>query len=308
MAFEPKPHAGSLHHYAKKLVAFERRTESTVSQPNVLVWIGGLGDGLLSVKYANTLADSLTPSWSLTQILLSSSYGGWGTSSLRKDVEEIAEFVAYIQKLRPGIKVVLMGHSTGSQDTLEYLTGASNEKRPKVHGAILQGGISDREGLVAFLPDGIYENSVKLSKEWMAQGRGEEILPTDATADFFGSPVSARRWLSLLSPDKDSEEDLFSSDLPISKFQSTFGKLKKETPLLILFGEEDEYVPFDVDKQKLVSTWTNIVKESGGIVDEEFGGIIPGATHNLGGSDDGVVKDLIRRVNGFLGKVESGQF
>lgn len=74
-------------------------------------------------SYPTTIASSLPPHWSIAEVLLSSSYRGWGTSSLAKDAKEIAECVEYFSKLRPGKKVVLMGHSTGCQDCLEYLVG-----------------------------------------------------------------------------------------------------------------------------------------------------------------------------------------
>lgn len=48
-------HAGAAHKYSEKLIAFEHagahsRTTGD-EQPNTLLWIGGLGDGLLTVGY-----------------------------------------------------------------------------------------------------------------------------------------------------------------------------------------------------------------------------------------------------------------
>lgn len=78
---------------------------------------------LITPSYPAQIAHSLPPHWRIAEVLLSSSYRGWGTSSLQKDAHEIARCVAYFSKLRPGRKIVLMGHSTGCQDIMEYVVG-----------------------------------------------------------------------------------------------------------------------------------------------------------------------------------------
>lgn len=101
------------------LTAFEHTPPGTNdSSPNLLIWIGGLYDGFLTVKYPTTIAATLVtkaPTWTLAQALLSSSYTGWGTSSLVKDAQELAECVSYFRGIKTG-KIVLMGHSTGCQE------------------------------------------------------------------------------------------------------------------------------------------------------------------------------------------------
>ena len=74
-------------------------------------------------RYPSTIAKSLPADWAIAEVLLSSSYRGWGTSSLTKDAKELAECVGYFRGLRPGREVVLMGHSTGCQDVMEYVVG-----------------------------------------------------------------------------------------------------------------------------------------------------------------------------------------
>ena len=82
---------GVLHQYTSKLVAFEHTsvTHNTNVYPNTLIWIGGLGDGLLTVKYPKAIAQSLSPEWSIVEVLLSSSYRGFGYTSLAKDAKEL---------------------------------------------------------------------------------------------------------------------------------------------------------------------------------------------------------------------------
>ncbi|KAI5298624.1 hypothetical protein KEM56_003902 [Ascosphaera pollenicola] len=127
------------------------------------------------------------------------------------------------------------------------------------------------------------------------------------------TPLTARRFLSLASPDsplKPEADDLFSSDLTEERLQETFGVVAKRGTLrasmLILFGGNDEYVPPTVDKEKLVSRWEAVVKKSSpekNIWASESG-IVPGATHAL--DDESLVgprRDIAERVRSFLSKL-----
>ncbi|KAL3428077.1 esterase lipase [Phlyctema vagabunda] len=301
MSFLPNPAArkGITHLFTKSLVAFEHFPNSVDSHSNnVIIFVGGLSDGLLTVPYASTIADHLPPSWSLAQVLLSSSYSGWGTSSLEKDVAEISAAVSYFRKIKDG-KIVLLGHSTGCQDALRYLTGPGHETRAPIDAAIIQAPVSDREALVSILDPSVYRESCVVAEAMVASGNGEEILPSRETQGFFPAPVSARRWLSLASPHHDGDDDYFSTDLTDEQLKKTFGSLPSTVPFLILFSGSDEYVGPEVDKAALVKRWIGVVKESGGNVDEEYSGVVEGASHNLAGNPEDVVLQLVRRVLGF---------
>jgi pimeloyl-ACP methyl ester carboxylesterase len=305
---------GTLHRYTKRLSAFEHSSSDPSTVPNnIILWIGGLGDGLLTVSYPRKLAAKLPPSWSIAEVLLASSYNGFGTSSLARDAKEIGQCVAYFRNLRGDGdgKIVLMGHSTGSQDCMEYVVGKGHEGRPKVDGIVLQGSVSDREALVDTMPKEKYESIVKVAKEYIKDGRGEDVVPASAGGNLYGRvALTAYRLDSFLSPDGPGvgDDDYFSSDLPDERLRETFGAIGKDTPLLILFSGDDESVPKHVDKQALVEKWAKIVKENGGNVDEEHGGIVPMAHHNYENDTDDVVDDLCRRVCGFVNKVEKGAF
>ena len=301
-----------------RLVAYEYPHLGLASSPpeNTLLFISGLGDGLLTVPYTIPLAASLPPTWSLIQPLLTSSYSGWGTSSLSLDVAEIAKCITYIRTTRPSGKIVLMGHSTGSQDVMHYFisphhASEAGNPQPKIDGGILQASVSDREALVETLPPGVYDASVALAREYVATGRAEDVLPSASTSECFSAPICARRWLSLTSPgpEHDGEEDYFSSDLSYERLKSTFGKMGANKasgggPVRIsfLYGGADQFVPAWVDKAGLVRKWEGFVKEGGGIVDEGSG-IVEGASHNLDGVPEAVLKDLVARVVGFLERV-----
>lgn len=250
-----------------------------------------------------SLKDALPASYSPVEILLSSSYAGWGTSSLDEDVLEIATCVQYFRDLRPDGKIVLMGHSTGSQDVIHYLV--SGAQTPKIDGGILLSGISDREAFAVNLPRSTYDHSVKVAQEYVDDGRGRDCLPSSITGSIFPGPVSAKRWISLMSPGPDhaGEDDYFSSDFDDERLRGTFGKIGgTETPISILFGGSDEHVPESVDKDKLVSRWIKIIADGGGVVDEDSG-VIPDATHTLNAVGK-PLEERLRRITGFLTRID----
>ncbi|KAI9836339.1 MAG: hypothetical protein M1837_003407 [Sclerophora amabilis] len=308
---QPSPQQGTLHKFSSRLVAFEHAPPSASSSDpsqNILIFIGGLSDGLLTVPYTPSLASHLPPGWSLAQVLLSSSYTGWGSSSVSLDAREISECVAYFRQSRgPKGKIVLLGHSTGCQDVMEYLTGKEAGERPKVDGGILQAPVSDREAMSYMLRRDIFSRSIQVAQEYVAAGNGEDILPAEVTANFFGSPCSARRWLSLASPDHNGEDDYFSSDLSDDQLKGTFGKLGEiGTPLCILYSEKDQFVSPDLDKHGLVKKWISIAQATGGSIDEKHSGVIREGNHTFEDKPREVVEDLERRITGFIDLVQSG--
>jgi triacylglycerol esterase/lipase EstA (alpha/beta hydrolase family) len=147
----PSSTPGVLHHVAP-VSAFEITSTTSVSTPNLLLWIGGLTDTYHSVSYVYTLASALPSSWSLAQVNLSSAGSGWGIASLDQDVNELSSLIAHF-RTQGKQKVVIMGHSTGCQDCLHY--SASPDKRgdrANVDGTILQASVSDREAIAMDMP------------------------------------------------------------------------------------------------------------------------------------------------------------
>jgi pimeloyl-ACP methyl ester carboxylesterase len=301
--------------YTPRLFAFEH-THPTASQaptpnPNIFLWIGGLGDGILTVKYPQAIAASLPPNWALAEVLLSSSYKGWGTGSLVRDAKELGDCVRYFKQLRPGAKIVLMGHSTGCQDIMEYLVGEGKESRDSIDGAILQAGVSDREAWQDMVKaDEVMKKQLEelKTKAYMLlqEGKGEEIMPLEGNpvAKEFGAPITAYRLDSLLRLRGD--DDYFSSDLDDADLARTFGKIPKESPMMFLWGSEDPYVPAHVDREGILKRWTDVVRQGNGVVDDAHGGVIKGAHHNLNDDPKEVVQDLVERVLGFLKGIEKG--
>ncbi|KAI9039963.1 non-cytosolic esterase/lipase [Aspergillus affinis] len=183
-----KAHPGILHQYTSNLVAFEY-THVDAPKPHTLIFIGGLSDGLHTVDYLSDIVTALHhTSWSVFNVVLSSSYTGWGMGRVGKDIDEIAKCVAYVRQYKrevygsslggtggpEGEKVVIMGHSTGSQDVMSYL--CETNPRPRhavldrdaeyevvtrgtVDGAIMQAPVSDREAILSVVESGTERES-----------------------------------------------------------------------------------------------------------------------------------------------------
>ncbi|KAF1927724.1 DUF1749-domain-containing protein [Didymella exigua CBS 183.55] len=311
------PHSGTAHKYTAKLIAFEHvglHSATNDAETNTLLWIGGLGDGLLTVQYPSTIAAALGRTWCIAEVLLSSSYRGWGTSSLQRDAREIALCVGYFQNLRPQGKVVLMGHSTGCQDIMEYLVGGGHAEHPPIAGAILQGSVSDREAW-AFLLSSEEEkescaNVLAEAQRLIAAGKERELVPREnnIVQKELGAAISAYRTNSLLA--KGGDDDYFSTDLDDQTLKESFGRIPKDVSIMFLLGSEDPFVHTSTDKQALLDRWAGFVKEGGGSVDEVHGGVIEGGHHNLDGDPEEVVGDLVKRVVKFaegLGKSKEGE-
>ncbi|KAK7202788.1 hypothetical protein BZA70DRAFT_285028 [Myxozyma melibiosi] len=286
---------GVLHQYTPRLVAFEY---GTATHDNVLLFVGGLGDGLETVPYVPLLADKLAPmGWSVAQVLISSSYRGWGTGTLARDADEIAQAVDYFRRRKPaGSKIALMGHSTGCQDTMQLLvrrSSSSDSTSPLLSGAILQAPVSDREAMHLLFPD----QAAPLLTYALAQqaaGNGAEILPKRYSDLFFDTPITADRWISLAK--KEGDDDFFSSDLDDTVLSSTFGAVS--CPLLVLVSGADEFMPAEVSKPDLVGRWKRFVKPE---YWAEKSGVVAGGRHNLGpGSASDAAEDAIARVAAFL--------
>jgi len=171
--------------FPHRLIAFEHTPNESKEPPqNIIIFIGGLFDGLLTVPYPSNISDALPPGWTLAQVILSSSYSGWGTASLVQDAQQLSRCVEYFRSIKSG-KIVLMGHSTGCQDVMEYLTGPGHELRAPIDGGIIQAPASDREAMEMLIDPKILKESCLVAQAMVASGNGEEILPSRETAGFF---------------------------------------------------------------------------------------------------------------------------
>lgn len=292
------------------------------------------------------LVRALQPTeWSLFTLNLTSSYQSWGLGHLDRDTDEIAQCLNYIKDYKTSKfgngKIVLMGHSTGSQCVVHYLSRPNPHTstpsfdpdlehilRMPLDGAIMQAPVSDREAVQWVLSEGIggktgdeirpiYEKMVAMAKESVAKGEPHDtMLPLWMTSHIYPSntAISCRRLLSLISPDSPQspgEDDLFSSDLSDEQLKTTFGMINErgllKHKLMVLFSGADQAVPEWIDKEKLLARWRGITDHNGKyqIWDQEHSGIIPGASHALSNDDQAKPREfLVEKVLGYLKTAE----
>ncbi|KAI9721137.1 MAG: hypothetical protein M1828_005243 [Chrysothrix sp. TS-e1954] len=341
-------HTGILHRYTSRLVAFEHQTPRPDAKPqpystyaaaaaavsqkkdpvpqatNFILFIAGLGDSLLTVTYPALLASLLPRGWAIIEVSQSSAGTGWTLSSLQQDADELARAVAYFRELghsRLGddkaaqrqTKLILMGHSTGCQVSMEYLVGPykhheipeSTLARPKVDGVILQAAVSDREGASKELSSEVLENSLRIAKDMIADGRGEDILPLSATGGeaIFGAQPCARRWVSLIDPDGD--DDYFSNPEETgyeraARIWGEAGLASRDIPVMVLWSRNDQFVPEDVNKEERLERFRICAASAPW---DQRSGVVEGAGHSLNGSAQGPRHDLCQRVTGFVERI-----
>eukprot|EP00299_Pterocystis_sp_00344_P007893 c2767_g1_i1.p1 GENE.c2767_g1_i1~~c2767_g1_i1.p1 ORF type:complete len:298 (-),score=73.89 c2767_g1_i1:28-921(-) len=231
--------------------ASQQSNGNIIWSQKALIMIGGLTDGLLATQYASTITTKANAQgWDAFQILIRSSYTGYGISSLARDSQDIDLLIAALKKQTPSIRVVVIGHSTGCQDAVWH--SLKGEERDTVVGVVLQAPVSDREYLES---TGDITELKALSKELVESGRGDHIMPRNA---MFNIPLTAYRYHSFSS--RLGDDDMFSSDLTDEEMKSRLGGLTK--PCLIAFSMADEYVPKHVDKQKLCQRLKSMLSNS----------------------------------------------
>ena len=95
-----------------------------------------------------------------------------------------------------------MGHSTGSQDVIHYLTSpsSSSSPRPKVDGGIMQAPASDREYFSGGDDTGInaWLSNLPIAEGMMKDGKGDQVMD-DKACEAMGIRITAYRLWSLLS-------------------------------------------------------------------------------------------------------------
>ncbi|XP_010278432.1 PREDICTED: UPF0613 protein PB24D3.06c [Nelumbo nucifera] len=231
---------GVLFKYGPKPVQVAFKTGDFKQQ---VIFIGGLTDGFLATEYLEPLSIALEKEkWSLVQLLLSSSYIGYGTSSLQQDAQELDQLIGYFINKEDSEGVVLLGHSTGCQDIVHYMrTNAACSRA--VRAAILQAPVSDRE-YRATLPE--TAAMIDLASSMIKEGRGMDLMPSEANPE---APITAYRYHSLCAYMGD--DDMFSSDLSDDQLRMRLGHMSN-TPCQVIFSMADEYVPEYVDKKALM--------------------------------------------------------
>ena len=95
------------------------------------------------------------------------------------------------------------------------------------------------------------------------------------------------------------DDDFFSSDLPASILESTFGKLNK--PTLIVMSEKDQMVPPTVEKEALLKRWVDAIPAG---VMSKHSCVLPQADHEI--TTDPGYQTFMEKVYKFLKELNDG--
>lgn len=215
---------------------------SRVQKGHFFVAVGGLSCGFMFADYLQPLCSKLDSiGWTLVQPLLTSSHDGWGVSSVSKDSEELHSLLVMLRDTYGMEKVVLLGHSTGCQDAVMYARRFG--KGLPVDGIILQGPVSDREYLMGVFPN--TPERIALCRNMVDDGKGDEIA--FRFTEFGGTPITAKRWLSLADRAAQGEDDMFSSDFTDEELRDQLKCLENISTLVLMSGADECQVPVGVD-------------------------------------------------------------
>ncbi|KAK8844822.1 hypothetical protein IAR55_006672 [Kwoniella newhampshirensis] len=297
------PLSGVLTTFACGQYTYPIFTSGDLTATRAVVFVGGLTNGMGGVPYSYPLSDALGKAgWKLVQFHWSSAYGGYGTGSLDRDRDEMAQLVKHLRS--NDLKtIVIMGHSTGSQNVIHYLSSSvlSSDPETRVEGGIMQAPVSDRE----FMPlVGMKDHiaAVPLAEKMIAEGNGEELMPKDFRKKAgFGQgelAINAYRLWSLVGVGGD--DDYFSSDIPLDptppfrhSLSDSFGVLS--APALALYSEKD--AEYQVAKpEDLLPRWADAAK---GKLEWR---ILKGASHDVSEPEAQVV--VCDEVLGWLRRFE----
>lgn len=261
---------GTLVRYGPKAanVAFISQVEK--KNRNFFVAVGGLSCGFMFADYLKPLCSKLDViGWTLVQPLLTSSHDGWGTGSVGEDSEEIHSLLVMLRDAYGMEEAVILGHSTGCQDAVMYARRFG--KTLQVSGIVLQGPVSDREFLV-----GTFSNTaerISLCRKMVEDGKGDEIA--FRFIEFGGTPITAKRWLSLADSCSEGEDDMFSSDFPDERLRCELEALRDVPTLVLMSGADECQVPCGVDPEAIGRRLVEAIGQSATLA------VIQGGVHDL---------------------------
>jgi pimeloyl-ACP methyl ester carboxylesterase len=255
---------------------------SATKPKRTLIYLHGLGSSAFShEKLFSLLADSSTSILKLqnrghdivsklnkidkrkSKGYATSKIAGSAHEVFSECVDDIQGAVNFLNEHR--IKnIFLLGHSTGCQKSIYYLSKRGKQKQVK--GVILLCPVSDHASAVLLDENGKLGKAQKSAAELVSQNKSDILMPQDVWEE----EVDAQRFLSLYTPD--SEEEIFSYINPDKK-PTTLQKVK--IPMLTVYAQKDEYL-WGTSAKKVVTWFSKYSKSS--ILTVE---IIKGAPHGL---------------------------
>ncbi|KAK4523696.1 hypothetical protein GAYE_PCTG75G1592 [Galdieria yellowstonensis] len=254
----------------------------------MVIFITGLTEGLFAPSYFGPLAKALyTRGFTTVQPILSSSYHGFGRSSLDQDVAELDTLIDFLSLQYEPDSFFLIGHSTGCQDAVTFFRKGRNAHR--IRGIVLQAPVSDRDFLHS-LPHA--EERLKKAEEIYAT-QGPETLLNDPLFTSVFPVLTARRFLSLAQ--RLGDDDMFSYDLTDEELDARLRHMRN-VPTYAIFSEKDEAVPDSIPYLDLAKRLCAVMGATCYMLSN--------ANHAISNSED-CTREFIEQVVNFIEKVYS---
>lgn len=160
----------------------------------------------------------------------------FGIGSIDEDADDLLQLLTVLRERYGSQGVVLLGHSTGCQDSVRYAQLYRNSSEAaELLGLVLQAPVSDPDYL-ATQPE--TNGRLAAAEALAAAGRADQTAFRATEMD--GAAVTAERWLSLA--EHGGDEDMFSANLTAGQRAAIFAQLVG-LPTLVLQGGADEYIP-----------------------------------------------------------------
>ncbi len=173
-------------------------------------------------------------------------------------------------------EVYLVGHSTGCQKSVYYLSRRGKQKQ--IAGLVLLCPVSDYAAIRKFESPSTLNKVEKKARELVKVGRPHEFLPLELWPHLH----DAQRYLSLYTPE--SEEEIFSYAVP-EKEPQTLQKIR--TPTLVVYAGGEEYRDRPIQK---IAGW---FKQNAKMRDLTIS-VIDRAPHSFNKYEDRVVEQIRR--------------
>lgn len=171
-------------------------------------------------------------------------------------------------------KMFLIGHSTGCQKSIYYLSRQGKQKQ--VNGVVLLCPVSDYAASSLFTKKQDLNKILSCAKKMKYQGKENDLLPGNIWPDYH----SAQRFLSLYTPDSDEEIFTYAQS---NKIPNTLQRVK--LPTLAVFAGNDKY--HDRPTKRIVDWFKENSRSSDLSTD-----VVNNAPHNFNGYEDELLEKL----------------
>ncbi|MBI2405503.1 alpha/beta fold hydrolase [Candidatus Microgenomates bacterium] len=202
-------------------------------------------------------------------------------AAFEKFTDSVLDLEAIVEVLgKRYSNVVLIGHSTGANKVVYYLSRRNVQK--KIAGAILISPVSDVP-MVQERLGGDLEEALNVARKMVKSGKSSELVKQILPQSIY----SAQRLVSL--GDQRSIEQMF----PTKEFQGPLRLVKKiKIPILVLFGDKDDYLRVDGVSVNVLLDAFRSNTESRSFSTH----VMPQADHSFSGKEEELAQNLVEWI------------